>query len=230
MIQMKAICKSFERPGESRLDVLKAVDFEVDQGEFVAIVGPSGSGKTTLMNILGLLDRADAGDYQLLGRAVSSLAPRELARTRNRTIGFVFQQFHLLPRTTAAENVELPLVYSDAPRGAGAASPQKMAVDALCRVGLEDRLSHYPSELSGGQQQRVAIARALVNEPRVILADEPTGNLDHLAAEAVLELLRRLNQEHGKTIVMVTHDPHAASVARQTLHLDDGELRTEPTE
>ncbi len=220
MIQMNAISKSFERPGEGHLEVLKDVDFEVDAGEFVAIVGPSGSGKTTLMNILGLLDRADAGDYQLLDRPVASLDARELARTRNRTIGFVFQQFHLLPRTTAVENVELPLVYSDIRD-----DPEKRAVDALCRVGLEDRLSHYPSELSGGQQQRVAIARAVVNEPRVILADEPTGNLDRTSGQEIMDLFRELNRG-GTTILLITHDAELARQASRVVRIDHGRLST----
>jgi len=146
MIQLRDITKSYERPGEGVLTVLNKIDFKVEKGEFVAIVGPSGSGKSTLMNILGLLDTPDSGDYELAGSNVSSLSAKELARTRNSTIGFVFQQFHLLPRTTAAENVELPLVYSQKK------DVHKKAVDALCRVGLEDRLTHYPSELSGGQQ------------------------------------------------------------------------------
>ncbi len=234
MIRMTAISKSFERPGAapstapSRLEVLREVDFEVEEGEFVAIVGPSGSGKTTLMNILGLLDRADAGDYRLLDRPVASLDGGELARMRNRTIGFVFQQFHLLPRTTAAENVELPLVYSDRDeesprRGAEVITPEQKAVEALCRVGLEDRLRHYPSELSGGQQQRVAIARALVNEPRVILADEPTGNLDRASGREIMDLFRQLNRA-GTTILLITHDPELARRASRIVRIDDGRI------
>ena len=232
MIQMTNISKSFERPGDSRLDVLKDVDFRVEAGEFIAIVGPSGSGKTTLMNILGLLDRADAGDYRLLDRPVASLDAKQLARMRNRTIGFVFQQFHLLPRTTATENVELPLVYSDGNdrsprRGANITTPEKRAIDALCRVGLEDRLGHFPSELSGGQQQRVAIARALVNEPRVILADEPTGNLDRAAGREIMDLFARLNRA-GTTILLITHDPELARRASRVVRIDDGKLFESP--
>ena len=217
MIQMQGISKSFERPGESRLQVLDEVDFTVDEGEFVAIVGPSGSGKTTLMNILGLLDRPDAGDYSLGGRPVLSLDVKDLAQIRNRTIGFVFQQFHLLPRTTAAENVELPLLYCDAE------DPEKQAVDALCRVGLEDRLTHWPSELSGGQQQRVAIARALVNDPRVILADEPTGNLDRASGQEIMELFKELHRG-GTTILLITHDPELAAQASRVVRIDEGRL------
>ncbi len=221
MIQLRNITKSYERPGESVLEVLKEVDFKVEKGEFVAIVGPSGSGKSTLMNILGLLDRPDSGEYELLGSPVSSLSAKELARTRNSTIGFVFQQFHLLPRTTAAENVELPLVYSDNKNLNG--SSRDKAINALCRVGLEERLTHYPSELSGGQQQRVAIARALVNDPEVILADEPTGNLDQASGSQVMELFRELNKS-GSTILLITHDPKLASQASRVVRIEDGRL------
>ena len=217
MIRMKGISKSFQRPGEETLRVLDQVDFEVASGEFVAIVGPSGSGKTTLMNILGLLDRSDAGDYELLGSRVSDLPPAELARIRNRTIGFVFQQFHLLPRTTASENVELPLIYSDV------TDPERRAVEALARVGLEDRLTHYPSELSGGQQQRVAIARALVNDPDVILADEPTGNLDRASGGEIMNLFRQLNRS-GSTILLITHDLDLAAQASRIVKIDSGRV------
>jgi putative ABC transport system ATP-binding protein len=186
MIRLSNIRKSFTRPDQGQLEVLKGIDCNVERGEFVAIVGASGSGKSTLMNILGLLDQADEGEYALGGDTVSGLDPTELARIRNLRIGFVFQQFHLLPRTTAIENVELPLVYSDA------AEPEEQAVNALCRVGLEDRLDHYPSQLSGGQQQRVAIARALVTDPELILADEPTGNLDSESTEEIMELFCEL--------------------------------------
>jgi len=221
MIQLRDITKSYERPGEGVLKVLNEIDFKVEKGEFVAIVGPSGSGKSTLMNILGLLDTPDSGDYELVGSRVSSLSAKELARTRNSTIGFVFQQFHLLPRTTAAENVELPLVYSDGDKSGG--GTRKKAIDALCRVGLEDRLTHYPSELSGGQQQRVAIARALVNDPDVILADEPTGNLDQESGRQVMELFRDLNNS-GSTILFITHDQQLASQASRVVRIDDGRL------
>ena len=217
MIKLQNINKSFERPDEEKLKVLKDINFTVEQGEFVAIVGPSGSGKTTLMNILGLLDRPDSGDYELSGRAVSGMSARELAKTRNRTIGFVFQQFHLLPRTTATENVELPLVYSDSK------DSNKKAIDALCRVGLEERLSHYPSELSGGQQQRVAIARALVNKPDIILADEPTGNLDSESGRQIMSLFRDLNQS-GSTILFITHNQQLAEQASRMVIIDDGRL------
>jgi putative ABC transport system ATP-binding protein len=219
MIRLRNISKSYQRPGEGELKVLKEVSFEVEQGEFVAIVGSSGSGKSTLMNILGLLDTPDSGEYELAGTNVSSLSASVLARIRNSTIGFVFQQFHLLPRTTATENVELPLVYSDTVNG----DARKKAVDALCRVGLEERLTHYSAELSGGQQQRVAIARALINDPDIILADEPTGNLDQVAGRQIMDLFRELNSA-GSTIILITHDPELASQASRVVYIDDGHL------
>ena len=219
MIKTENLCKSFQRVDEERLHVLNAVDFTVDDGEFVAIVGPSGSGKSTLMNILGLLDRADSGSYELQGRQVAELSATERARLRNATIGFVFQQFHLLPRATAAENVELPLLYSRR----SDSDIQKRAREALCRVGLEERLTHYPNELSGGQQQRVAIARALVNEPGVLLADEPTGNLDAASGAQIMELFRELNR-NGATIVLITHDAAVASAATRVVRIDNGRL------
>lgn len=219
MIKIRNLCKSFQRPGEAMLKVLHEVDFSVDEGEFVAIVGPSGSGKTTLMNILGLLDRPDSGEYELQGKPVAKLSPEERARVRNEAIGFVFQQFHLLPRTTATENVELPMLYS----ARSDADIQKRAREALCRVGLEERLTHYPSELSGGQQQRVAIARAMVNDPAVVLADEPTGNLDQKSGRQIMELFRELNR-NGSTILLITHDNAVANAASRIVHIDDGQL------
>ena len=219
MIKIRNLCKSFQRPGEALLKVLHEVDFSVDEGEFVAIVGPSGSGKTTLMNILGLLDRPDSGEYELQGRPVATLSPEERARVRNKAIGFVFQQFHLLPRTTATENVELPMLYS----ARSDADIQKRAREALCRVGLEERLTHYPSELSGGQQQRVAIARAMVNDPAVVLADEPTGNLDQKSGKQIMELFRELNRK-GSTILLITHDNAVANMASRIVHIDNGQL------
>jgi len=199
MINIEKLCKSFQRPGEDELHVLRDLDFSVEPGEFVAIVGASGSGKTTLINIIGLLDRADSGSYELQGQTVDKLSPEERARVRNEAIGFVFQQFHLLPRTTAAENVELPMLYSNRDD----ADISKRAHEVLCRVGLEERLTHYPSELSGGQQQRVAIARALVNDPGTILADEPTGNLDQDSGSAIMKLFGDLNR-NGSTILLIT--------------------------
>ena len=220
MIRLRNISKSFTRPDRGRLEVLKGIDCDVNTGEFVAIVGSSGSGKSTLMNILGLLDQPDEGEYTLGGNTVSGLNPTELAGIRNRRIGFVFQQFHLLPRTTAVENVELPLIYSDA------AEPDKLAVSALCRVGLEDRLDHYPSQLSGGQQQRVAIARALVADPDLILADEPTGNLDQESTEEIMELFCELNRS-GRTIILITHDLDLAARCSSMLRIDGGRLTRE---
>jgi ABC-type lipoprotein export system ATPase subunit len=220
MINIRKLCKSFQRPGEEVLHVLHDLDFSVDEGEFVAIVGASGSGKTTLMNILGLLDRADAGSYELQGRSVENLSPDQRAQIRNETIGFVFQQFHLLPRTTATENVELPMLYSTR----SDTDISKKARETLCRVGLEERLTHYPNELSGGQQQRVAIARALVNDPAVILADEPTGNLDKKSGQQIMNLLREINR-NGSTILLITHDEAVASAASRVVRIADGWLQ-----
>ena len=217
MIRLSNIRKSFTRPDQSQLDVLRGIDCEIGSGEFVAVIGPSGSGKSTLMNILGLLDHPDQGEYELAGQLVSGLEPNELASIRNRSIGFIFQQFHLLPRTTAVENVELPLIYSDAD------DPEQRAIDALCRVGLENRLDHYPSQLSGGQQQRVAIARALVTDPDLILADEPTGNLDAGATEEIMQLLDQLHRG-GRTIVLITHDPELADRCASVISIDGGRL------
>jgi ABC-type lipoprotein export system ATPase subunit len=217
MIRLRNIRKSFTRPDQGRLEVLKGIDCDIPAGEFVAVVGPSGSGKSTLMNILGLLDQPEEGEYTLGGETVSGLDSTARARIRNRKIGFVFQQFHLLPRTTAVENVELPLVYSDA------AQPQKQAVNALCRVGLEHRLDHYPGQLSGGQQQRVAIARALVTDPELILADEPTGNLDQEATDEIMELFRELHRG-GRTIVLITHDLQLARLCTSVLRIEQGRL------
>ena len=219
MIEIRNLRKSFQRPGEALLNVLDEVDFSVDEGEFVAIVGPSGSGKTTLMNILGLLDRPDSGDYKLHGKQVADLSPEERAKVRNEAIGFVFQQFHLLPKTTATENVELPMLYSTR----SDADIRKRAREALCRVGLEERLTHYPSELSGGQQQRVAIARAIVNDPAVVLADEPTGNLDQKSGAQIMDLFRELNR-NGSTILLITHDNAVASAASRIVRIDNGQL------
>lgn len=217
MIQLKGICKSYPRPDGGALEVLSNIDLTVDAGEYVAIVGPSGSGKSTLMNILGLLDRADSGDYMLGGENVSGLSANALAKLRNQKIGFVFQQFHLLPRTNAIENVEVPLIYSNADK------PEELAVNALTRVGLGERLKHFPEELSGGQQQRVAIARALVTNPELILADEPTGNLDKASGEDLMTLFEELNKD-GRTIIVITHDENLAKRAKRTVRIDEGQL------
>ena len=219
MIEIKNLCKSYQRAGEPPLQVLKNVNLSVEQGDFVAIVGASGSGKSTLLNILGLLDRPDSGSYSLAGEDVAELPADKRAAMRNELIGFVFQQFHLLPRTTACENVELPLLYSKE----SDADIQRKARDSLCRVGLEERLTHYPSELSGGQQQRVAIARALVNNPAIILADEPTGNLDEASGKNIMNLLRDLHHS-GSTILLITHDANVAGAASRVLRMEQGQL------
>lgn len=218
MIKVENLRKTY-RAGLVEVPALRGVSFEVDEREYVAIVGPSGSGKSTLMHLLGCLDVPSAGRYIFDGVEVSTLGEDELARVRNRKIGFVFQGFHLLPRLTALENVELPLVY----RGVGAATRRKRAIRALELVGLGARVRHYPNELSGGEQQRVAIARAMVGDPILLLADEPTGNLDSRTGADVLDLFRRIN-ETGCTVIMVTHNMTAASRAKRLLKIRDGLL------
>jgi putative ABC transport system ATP-binding protein len=218
VIEMRGIGKTY-RSGRLEVEALHGVDLDVAPGDFLAIVGPSGSGKSTLMNLLGCLDRPTTGSYRLAGTDVSGLSDDELARVRNRTIGFVFQSFNLLPRTTALENVAVPLLYA----GVGRTERLQRARDALARLGLDDRLTHEPSELSGGQQQRVAIARALVSRPAIILADEPTGNLDSASGADVLELLHELN-DAGTTIVLITHDSDVAVAAKRSVRVRDGRL------
>jgi len=216
MIEIEGVTRRYRKDSHV-VQALADVSLHIDRGEFVAVVGPSGSGKSTLLNIVGLLDRPDEGVYRLDGRDVKSIDADELAGIRNRELGFVFQAFHLLPKTPAIENVELPLIYSDRSEIDG------LAHRALERVGLADRATHLPSELSGGQQQRVAIARALVNEPKVILADEPTGNLDSASGLDVLRILQDLNDQ-GTTIVLVTHDIALSSMARRRIELVDGRI------
>ena len=218
VIEMRGIGKIY-RSGRLEVEALQGVDLDVVPGDFLAIIGPSGSGKSTLMHLLGCLDRPTSGTYRLAGTDVAGLSDDELARVRNRTIGFVFQSFNLLPRTTALENVAMPLLYA----GIGRSERLERARDALARLGLEDRLSHEPSELSGGQQQRVAIARALVTRPAIILADEPTGNLDSASGADVLELLHELN-DAGTTIVLITHDSDVAVAAKRSVRVRDGRL------
>jgi putative ABC transport system ATP-binding protein len=207
--------------GEIQVQALRGVSLAVSEGEFVAVMGPSGSGKSTVMNILGCLDRPTRGHYYLDGVDVSGMSKTELARIRNRKLGFVFQQFNLLSRTSALENVELPTVYA----GISPEERTKRARESLTRVGLADRAGHHPSQLSGGQQQRVAIARALVNRPAILLADEPTGNLDSRTSVEIMQILQTLNDEQGLTIVLVTHEQDIAQFAKRTLEFRDGKLR-----
>ncbi len=221
MIAVEEVWRTYQM-GPNRVDALAGVNFQVAPGEFVAVSGPSGSGKSTLMNILGCLDRPTAGRYMLEGVAVQSLEDDALATLRNRRIGFVFQTFNLLPRMTALRNVELPMIYSGLPRQ----ERRRVAMEALAAVGLAGRIGHRPSELSGGEQQRVAIARALVNRPAILLADEPTGNLDSKAGGEILEVFRRL-VEGGATIVMVTHNARIAELAPRVIQLTDGRIASD---
>jgi putative ABC transport system ATP-binding protein len=219
LVSIRDVHKHFTR-GSERIDVLQGVNLDIPQGDFLALMGPSGSGKTTLLNLLGGLDRSTGGTIEIAGSRLDQLGGGQLARWRSRHIGFVFQLYNLLPVLTAERNVELPLLLTRLSK----AERRKRAAIALKVVGLADRSRHYPRQLSGGQEQRVGIARAIVNDPTLLLCDEPTGDLDRKAGDEVLELLQTLNREHGKTIVMVTHDPHAAERARRVLHLEKGTL------
>ena len=219
LVKIRDVHKHFTR-GNERIDVLKGVTVDVQQGEFLALMGPSGSGKTTLLNLMGGLDKPTGGSIEIGGSRIDQLSGGELARWRSRHIGFVFQLYNLLPVLTAERNVELPLLLTKL----GKAERRKRAGIALKAVGLADRVKHYPRQLSGGQEQRVGIARAIVNDPTLLLADEPTGDLDRKAGDEILDLLQALNKQQGKTIVMVTHDPHAAERATRTVHLEKGTL------
>jgi len=218
LIETRGLAKVY-RMGDTEVQALAGVSVEIDRGEFVAVMGPSGSGKSTFMNLLGCLDRPSGGEYRLGGRAVSAMNGDELAAARNRHIGFVFQHFNLLARTSAAENVALPLVYAGVSRKERCEKAARM----LARVGLADRARHHPGQLSGGQQQRVAIARALVSEPLLILADEPTGALDTRTSLEIMTLFQELNRQ-GMTVLVVTHEPDVARFARRVLHFRDGKL------
>ena len=219
LIELKKITKSYPLDG-FQLKILKGINLKIEQGEFVAIMGPSGSGESTMMNILGCLDNPSGGQYLLDGQNVEHLDSDALAEIRNRKIGFVFQGFNLLSRTTALENVELPMVYAQI----SADERRKRAAEALTKVGLKERMNHMPSQLSGGQQQRVAIARAIVNDAPIIFADEPTGNLDTKMSVEIMELFTKLNQEMGRTIILVTHEEDIAKFAKRIIRLVDGEI------
>ncbi|HEX7478771.1 MAG TPA: ABC transporter ATP-binding protein [Polyangiales bacterium] len=221
LLRLQDVTKVY-RMGDVEVHALRGVSLEIGEGEFVAVMGSSGSGKSTLMNVIGCLDRPSSGLYLLAGKDVSRMNRNALAEVRNRTLGFVFQSFNLLARTSALENVELPLLYA----GVGTRERQKRAKEALTRVGLGDRVRHHPNQMSGGQQQRVAIARALVSEPRVILADEPTGNLDSRTSVEIMAIFQELGRA-GMTIVLVTHEPDIAAFASRVLVMKDGQLASD---
>ena len=219
LVRIEDVHKVYRRGGET-IEILKGLDLTIPQGDFLALMGPSGSGKTTLLNLLGGLDRPTSGSIEVAGRPIHKLSDGQLTEWRARHVGFVFQFYNLLPVLTAEKNVELPLLLTKL----SAAQRKKHVAAALTVVGLADRMKHYPRQLSGGQEQRVGIARAIVTDPTLLLCDEPTGDLDRKSGDEILDLLQALNREHGKTIIMVTHDPHAAERAKRTLHLEKGSL------
>jgi len=226
LIELRQVGKTYDL-GEIQVEALRDATLDIEQGEYVALMGPSGSGKSTLMNVLGCLDRPTQGSYRLAGDAVESLSRDQRARIRNQRIGFVFQNFNLLARTSALENVELPLLYA---HHITARQRHQRACDLLAKVGLADRMHHHPGQLSGGQQQRVAIARALVNGPSLILADEPTGNLDSRVSGEVIALFEELNETGHITLILVTHDPDVATCARRVLTMKDGRIVTDTSQ
>ena len=223
LVTLRNITKTYQR-GPEQVQVLHGIDLDIPRGDFVALMGPSGSGKTTLLNLIGGLDTPSGGEIEIEGERIDRLSAGQLSTWRSHHVGFVFQFYNLMPMLTAQKNVELPLLLTDL----GAGDRARRAQIALTLVGLADRRSHRPNELSGGQQQRVAIARAIVSDPTFLICDEPTGDLDRNSAQEILDLLQMLNREHGKTIIMVTHDPKAAKYATHTIHLDKGELADAP--
>jgi len=219
VIELTKISRSYKN-GQVLIEALKDIDLSIDEGDFISIMGPSGSGKSTILNIIGCLDRPTSGEYEIAGRRVEKMGDNELADIRNQLLGFVFQSFHLLPDLNALENVELPLIY----RGLGGNERHKRSVEALKSVGLGQRIHHRPSQLSGGEQQRVAIARAIVGDPKVILADEPTGALDSKTSETIMAIFEELNSQRGITIVQVTHEKSVAEFGHKIFHLLDGQI------
>jgi putative ABC transport system ATP-binding protein len=222
LVRLRGVAKDYKRGAET-VQVLSALDLDIPKGDFLALMGPSGSGKSTLLNLIGGLDRPTRGTIEIDGHRTDNLGDSALGRWRADHVGFVFQMYNLLPVLNAERNVELPLLL----KSLSAADRRKRAQAALSLVGLSDRAKHKPRELSGGQEQRVGIARAIVSDPTLLLCDEPTGDLDRKAGDEILDLLQALNQQHGKTIIMVTHDPHAAARAKHTLHLNKGQLSME---